>query len=172
MGLLTWIFTGGASEAIKGAAGIGQALATGYAAKQKSLTDQHGISTKAATEITLSGYQTDLRFGELQATLNLADRAPRATAWIRPYFMGLSAWFCTCQVLEHTVPALTRLVGIQTSPLPFPLDYLMYGAPLVILGLRPWEKKQAGALVTTAQSNIVRAPARVAVAPFRREDAQ
>src|SRR3954462_6042126 len=100
--LLTWLMGGAASAALGGAASIAGKVADGWAAKQKALTDQHGMDTKAATEITVEGFKTDMRFAELQATAGLADRQDRRTSWIRPFYAGPAWFWWFCIVLEKT----------------------------------------------------------------------
>lgn len=153
-GFLAWLMGSGASVAIGAAGSIAGKVADGWAAKQKALTDQHGMDVKAATEITVEGFRTDVRFAELQATAALADRADRRTAWIRPAYAAPAFFWFLCLVLEHTLPGVARFVGISVSPLPFPFDYLAIGIPLAIFGLRPVEKSAKANTVTKAQATI------------------
>lgn len=152
--LLSWLMGGAANVVLGGVTSIAGKLADGWAAKQKALTDQHGMDVKSATEITVKGFDTDVRLAELQATAALADRADRRTSWIRPaYVVPALFWFC-CVVLQHTMPGVARFVGIEVTPLPFPFDYLVAAIPLAIFALRPWEKSAKANTVTKAQATI------------------
>jgi hypothetical protein len=157
--LFTWLMGGAASAALGGVTSIAGKVADGWAAKQKAMTDQHGITTKAATEITVEGFRTDTRFAELQATLALADRADRRTSWIRPAYVAPAWFWFVCLVLNHTMPGVAKFIGIQVTDLPFPFDYLAIGIPLAIFGLRPFEKSAKANTVTKAQATIAQANA-------------
>ena len=152
--LLTWLM-GGAASAVLGKAGsIAGSVADGWAARQKALTDQHGMDLKAATQITVEGFRTDARFAELQATLALADRQDKRTSWIRPAYAAPAWFWWVCIVFDHTLPGFAKFIGIQPTPLPFPFDYLAIGIPLAIFGLRPIEKSAKANTVTKAQATI------------------
>jgi hypothetical protein len=158
MGALTaWLMGSGASVAIGAVGSITGKLADGWAAKQKALTDQHGMDTKAATDITLEGFKTDARFAELQATQNLADRQDKRTSWIRPAYAAPAWFYWFCVVLQATLPGVAKFVGIAMTPLPFPFDYLAFGIPLAIFGLRPVEKSAKANTVTKVQATIAQA---------------
>lgn len=157
MGLMSWIIGGAADAAFNKVGSIAGAVADGWAAKQKAMTDQVGITTKAATEITVEGFKTDVRFAELQATAGLADRQDRRTSWIRPAYAAPAWFFWFCLVLEKTMPDVAKFVGIETAPLPFPFDYLAFGIPLAIFGLRPIEKSSKASTVTKVQATIAQA---------------
>ncbi len=152
--LLTWLMGGAARAALGGVTSIAGKVADGWAAKQKAMTDQHGMDTKAATEITVEGFKTDVRFAELQATAGLADRQDRRTSWIRPAYAAPAWFYWMCIVMEKTMPAVAKFIGVETSPLPFPFDYLAFGIPLAIFGLRPIEKSAKANTVTKAQATI------------------
>lgn len=155
--LFTWLM-GGAAKAVLGQAGsIAGSLADGWSARQKALTDQHGMDTKAATEITVKGFETDMRFAELQATAALADRQDRRTSWIRPAYAAPAFFWFFCLVLEHTLPGVARFFGIAVTPLPWPFDYLAIGIPLALFGLRPIEKNTKANTVAKAQATIAAA---------------
>jgi Tfp pilus assembly major pilin PilA len=147
----------GASVAIGAAGSIAGKLADGWAAKQKALTDQHGMDVTAATQITVEGFKTDMRFAELQATQNLADRQDKRTSWIRPAYAAPAWFYWFCVVLQATLPGVAKFIGITMSPLPFPFDYLAFGIPLAIFGLRPVEKYSKASTVTKAQATISQA---------------
>lgn len=155
--LFTWLM-GGAANVVLGKVGsITGSIADGWAAKQKALTDQHGMDVKSATEITIEGFKTDARFAELQATQGLADRQDRRTSWIRPAYAAPAWFYWLCIVMEATMPTVARFVGVHTTPLPFPFDYLAFGIPLAIFGLRPVEKYGKASTVTKVQATIAQA---------------
>lgn len=153
-GFLAWLMGSAAKAALGQVGSITGSLADGWAAKQKALTDQHGMDTKAATEITIAGFNTDARFAELQATQSLADRQDKRTSWIRPAYAGPAWFYWFCVVLQATLPGVAKFIGIAMSPLPFPFDYLAFGIPVAIFGLRPLEKNAKANTVTKAQSTI------------------
>jgi hypothetical protein len=155
--LIGWLM-GGAAQVVLGQVGsITGSLADGWASKQKALTDQHGMDVTAATQITVEGFKTDARFAELQATTAQADRQDKRTSWIRPAYAAPAWFYWFCVVLQATLPGLARFVGIQLTPLPFPFDYLAFGIPLAIFGLRPIEKYSKANTVTKAQATIASA---------------
>jgi hypothetical protein len=156
-GILAWLM-GSAAKVVLGQVGsITGSIADGWAAKQKALTDQHGMDVKSATEITVEGFKTDARFAELQGTLALADRADKRTSWIRPAYAAPAWFYWFCLVLQATLPGVARFVGISMTPLPFPFDYLAFGIPLAIFGLRPIEKSAKANTATKAQATIAQA---------------
>jgi hypothetical protein len=108
-------------------------------------------------DITIAGFNTDARFAELQATQALADRQDKRTSWIRPAYAAPTWFYWFCVVLQGTMPAVAKFIGIQLTPLPFPFDYLAFGIPLAIFGLRPVEKYTKANTVTKAQATIAAA---------------
>lgn len=156
-GILAWLMGTGAQMVLGKVGSITGSLADGWAAKQKALTDQHGMDVNAATQITVEGFKTDARFAELQATQALADRQDKRTSWIRPAYAAPAWFYWFCLVLQATLPGVAKFVGITMGPLPFPFDYLAFGIPLAIFGLRPVEKYSKANTVTKAQATISQA---------------
>lgn len=156
-GILAWLMGTGAKLALGQIGSITGSLADGWASKQKALTDQHGMDVNAATQITVEGFKTDSRFAELQATQALADRQDKRTSWIRPAYTAPAWFYWFCVVLQGTMPAVAKFVGIQLTPLPFPFDYLAIAIPLAIFGIRPLEKYAKANSVTKAQTTISQA---------------
>jgi hypothetical protein len=155
--ILKWLMGSAAGVVFDKAGSIAGSIADGWASRQKANTDQHGMDVKAATEITVEGFKTDIRFAELQATQNLADRQDKRTSWIRPAYAAPAWFYWLCIVIEATMPAVAKFVGIATTPLPFPFDYLAFGIPVAIFGLRPVEKNARANTVTKAQATIAQA---------------
>lgn len=156
-GILAWLMGTGAQMVLGKVGSITGSLADGWASKQKALTDQHGMDVTAATQITVEGFKTDARFAELQATQSLADRQDKRTSWIRPAYAAPAWFYWFCIVLQATLPGVARFVGISLTPLPFPFDYLAFGIPLAIFGLRPLEKNAKANTVAKVQATIASA---------------
>jgi hypothetical protein len=158
MGMLfKWLMGSAAGVVFDKAGSIAGSIADGWSARQKANTDQHGMDVKAATEITVEGFKTDIRFAELQATQNLADRQDKRTSWIRPAYAAPAWFYWFCIVLQATLPGVAVFLGIKITPLMFPFDYLAFGIPVAIFGLRPVEKYARAGTVTKAQATIAQA---------------
>jgi hypothetical protein len=120
-------------------AGVGEAVSSiaspfinAWVANKKALTDQHVVTTKAATEITVASMHADVEFAQAQRLLNAADASHWSTRWIRPAFAGLSfAYF------------VMALFGwLPTTPIPQAVEYVLAAIPGAIFLLRPLEKNK------------------------------
>jgi hypothetical protein len=159
--LISWLFTGGAT-AIFSTAGniankIGAPLAEAYAAKQKAMVDQHGMDVNAATQITLGGYQSDTRTGELYAAQALADSTNEKNSWMRKIAFLIAAFVLACVAIESTLPKLAAAIGIDTSHMVPIWMYLFIGIITAIVGLRPLEKASTTKSITKMQATIAEA---------------
>lgn len=154
-----WLMGGAGSALLTTGSTIAQTLATGWTAKQKMLTDQHGMDVKAATEITVEGYKADLRMAEINDVNVRADRTDKRMAWVRPAFSAVSFYWISCSVLLYTQPRLARALWIEGRDLPEPIMYLLVGIPIVLFGLRSFEKKWHGNTVIKMQENAANAQA-------------
>lgn len=137
MGIWSWIIGGGASAAAGAVTSIASPFLKVWADNKKQLTDERVVNTKAATEITIEGFKTDVRAAELQHDLALADASHWSTRWIRPLFCALAAYW----VASH-------LFGFApTSPLPPVIEYLLAGIVGSIFLLRPFEKNKRADII-------------------------
>lgn len=146
------------AEAAKGiVGGIATPFAQAWSDTKKSQAAMHTIDAQTDRAMTIASFQTDQRFGELQATLALADRKDPATSWIRPVGAAISLYVFACVAIEHTMPRLAKLLWIETSDMPMPWAYVCAGILIALFGLRPLEKWSRGNTVAKAQGNIAAA---------------
>lgn len=155
---MAWTPGGMIAEAAgKVAGGIATPFANAFSDWKKSDASKHIADRQADRDMAISSFQTDQRFGELDATLSLADRKDKATSWIRPVGAGIALYVFACVAIEHSMPRLAKLLWIETSDLPMPWAYVCAGILIALFGLRPLEKWTRNNAVTTAQANIVQA---------------
>lgn len=157
-----------ASKAIETVGSITQGLTTVAVERHRALVDVNKVDKETARDITIESFRTDVRHAELQATLSLADKTDPRSSWMRPYFGAVSAYFITCEVLTHAMPGVAKFIGIAVTPLPFPLDYIIYGIPIAIFGLRSIDKGVRTNSITKTQATIATKPPPILSLPLRR----
>lgn len=160
--IVGWVLSGGATSVIdvagKAITSVGGPLADAYASKQKALTDVHGMDVKAATEITLKGYDTDLRLNELSTGLAQIDATNEKSSWMRKVAFSISAYVAACAAFQYTFPKLASDVGVDVSKMPEMWSYVFIAVFLAIVGLRYLEKRGNASTVTKMQSTIATTP--------------
>jgi hypothetical protein len=168
----SWI--GGAAEGV--VKGIATPGFDAWARTKESAAATHKIDKETERDMTVSSFQTDQRYGELQAVLANADRSDKRTAWIRPAGAAISMYVFACVAIEHSMPRLAKVLWIETSDLPMPWGYICGGILLAIFCIRPFEKKWAAGTVTQTHASIVQAqtakPPILARIGTRRADSQ
>jgi hypothetical protein len=160
--IIGWAATGESGAVISSAASAAGHLAEAWGARERRLVDENKVNKETARDIVVSGYQADLARGLALDTLNAAqmqaDRGSWRTSWIRPAFCALAFVYVGGAVLQHTMPGVAAMLGIVVTTLPFPLDWIVPGIPVAVLGLRPLEKSGRNNLIAAAATQAQLAP--------------